>query len=90
MYDTVTNNVTLFSESLQASPILLLVYNLNDWMQNHCWLSFTSLTPDSTAVVYVYCQSDFTLAVACPIYAFFRGGGGGGGGGCSIIRCYGW
>ena len=52
-----SNGVTLYTESLQTlkndkTPFLLFVY-FNDWLQNHCWLLFTSLTPNFLVIVNV-------------------------------------
>ena len=50
-YSTVPNGVTLYTEKSQNSFLSILFHN--DWLQNHCWLSFKSIAPNFVAVVNV-------------------------------------
>ena len=51
------NGATLFTEKSQTfksdcNPFLSFVFH-NDWLQNHCWLSVKSMTPNFVVVVSV-------------------------------------
>ena len=38
--------------------------------ENHCWLSFTRLTPNLLLVVNVYSKRGVILAGVCPMYTY--------------------
>ena len=59
-------------------PILLFVF-CNDWLQNHCWLSIKSMTPNVLVVVRLYFPFVAILAGICHICAF-----------CHVIRSNHW
>ena len=53
-YSTVPTGLTFLTEKPQKfktdkTPFLSLVFH-NDWVQNHCWLSVKSMTPNFVVV----------------------------------------
>ena len=44
---------------------------LNDWLQNHCWLSVRSMTPNFVAVVSVLLPICFQIGLGMPYMCIF-------------------
>ena len=69
------NGATLYTEKSHTfkndcNPFLSFVFH-NDWLQNHCWLSLKSMTPNFVAVVSVLLPICGQICQGMPIMCIF-------------------